>query len=297
MTRRHLMVAVVLVGCALPASAAAQGPRPCGPEVASDAKLVAPERVAYGRSSSATVENAFDDIDVAFAAAEEGAPLSSAYTGRFAPFHPFPVLFARGDGPAVLRATFPEFQPTQEYAPEYRCARVLQARVEPIAGDPPGLGRTVDYGTTLVLKLVGSGECADMRPGRITFKLRGGRSRRDLILRDVCGSWRVRSVPDFKARFSNDDDESYPLLELEPRERSVNTARRYTVTGFFRGRRLRTVRFRVRWEYSRRRRIDEAEDDFVNVCINDPDITIWKKNGRLYCVEPAYRAVHVRLLS
>jgi hypothetical protein len=295
-TPRHLVLAVVLASCAVPATAAAQGPRPCGPEVASEAKLAVPDRVAYGRSASAIVENAFHEIDVSFGPAEEGAPLSSAYTGRFAPYNPFPISFARGDGPAVLRATFAESQFSQQYAPDYRCVRTLEARVQPIDGVSPGIGRTVDYGTTLVLKLVGSGECVDMRPGRITLKVRGGRSRRDLVLRDICSSWRIRSVPDFKARFSNDDDESYPLLELEPRERSVNTARRYTVTAFFRGRRLRTVRFRVRWEYSPRRRIDEAEDDFVNVCINDPDITIWKKNGRLYCIEPAFRAVHVRLL-
>ena len=283
----------------LAAPAAAQQAPPCGPNTASVAELAAPAEVAFGREGLAFL-NESADFDVVFEPAAPGGTLSTAYTRRFPAQESynaeFPVSFRQGDGPARLRVTYEDTAYAPEYAPSYRCMRTHEAVIQPVEGRMPRVRRMAEYGESLEVWLSFFSPCALMRTGAYTLRVRGGRSRTDLRLRDACGGWRPRMVRDFSADFTAGDDEAHPSMTLTPRKRSENVTRGYSVTVHFRGRRLRTIRFRVRWSYKPRRRIDEAEDDFVNVCINDPDISIWKKNGRLYCVEPAHREARVTVL-
>jgi hypothetical protein len=63
----------------------------------------------------------------------------------------------------------------------------------------------------------------------------------------------------------------------------------YRLTIELAGRPVAQRRVRVRWRYHPPRTIWDHQDDFQNVCVNQTDefddpYTIWKRNGRYYCV-------------
>lgn len=113
-------------------------------------------------------------------------------------------------------------------------------------------------------------------------------------LRDPCGKWNELETwyygRGFKVNLRNRRSyEDRSTFEFTP-QGARNGEGTFTLASFLGETRSDLIRFCVTWRYTRGRHIDEAEDDFVNICINEGR-TIRKRHGRLYCTTPG-RARH-----
>lgn len=285
----------------------------CGPARPSSGRLIAPDRLAIGRVArfdvvSNSSERAFNLAGASVTvAAVDGKPLKGAYTDdhrRYA--SGWPLRFAPGDGPAQVTVVFPEGERDRIVKDQNGnvylmadCMRSVSRRITPVEGSTPQLGVPA-YDELRVRTYPGGDNCDVTKPGALTFRLRSHSLRRKFRLSDACGEWAGSGAGTYAGRgfrivLSDRDFTGAPALSVVPVERHRNARRSFVITSYFRGKRLRTVRFRIKWAFWRDEYIDEAEDDFVNYCINESR-PIYKRNGRLYCIRPGgtYTALHIR---
>lgn len=216
------------------------------------------------------------------------------------------ATFAAGDGPAILSAATEEVS----YGSAVPCEAVLSKTVTPVEPDRLTISNETvslyDYaytGLKASVEYPNACETTAYKPITVTLTARGER-RRSWTLSDPCGTWTGSQRPDRSISpqligwHDPDASEEYSRASVEIRPRLLRRNQRRTYRMVFTSgkQRLRTVRFRVVWSYSRSERIWEFTDDFVNYCINQGR-SIYSENGRLYCAVPAQRTGRLKVLT
>lgn len=240
--------------------------------------------------------------------------MTFAYFGPWAdkaldpPYREWPLRFGPGDEAGIAAVTYEE---EDRASFGVRCQRTFSQRVEPVArgnlptveydrgssdndedtGDPYNFFDPYNF-LDVALR---SGYCATAAVGTTTVTFSGAGETRRYRLSDPCGGWaKSRTARTFQVQLkpSGEEDASIRFIPLV---RPTGTAS-YTVTSEFDGRVLARQKFQVMWKLVRRRAIYEEEDAFQNICIND-NLTIFRKNGRYYCVDKGYSRRRIKLLG
>jgi hypothetical protein len=249
-------------------------------------------------------------IRVRFAPSRPGGKLTYAFgAGRDKEIAPlrWPLRFAQGDGPARVTVTYLE-----DFPYDGRCRRTFRRTVSPLAagvvpkihaqrwyvddadyspsGNDPYAHHELEAG-------IPRGRCEAMTLGKITATIRGGGESHSFALSDPCGAWNTASyrASDYKLAFTSGFGRD-ATLNLTPSVKYQKLKKEYTLTFRRAGKTLFAARFRVTWDGARERHIDQAEDDFVNICKNDHR-TVYKNNGRLYCLDPQHSYRWIKPLS
>lgn len=207
-------------------------------------------------------------------------------------------MFSPGDGPARVTAVQSLGTCQITYTAVVTPVAPLKPRIALDTKTSPGYAYTY-----LRLKTIG-GKCELAKLGAVTFRLTGGGESRTWTLRDVCGRWASspRSGKNLAFQMSDYEDDDFSadapnpaVLLIKPKSLRTNMRRTYRITASQDGQRLRTVRFRLVWRYTRGYKVWQDTDDFVNYCINNTR-TIYSQNGRLYCEYPPSQSGSLRLL-
>ncbi len=297
---RVVIAAVVAAVMAIAASPAAADV-PCAANSAPAYKFEKslPPKLGYGFTArfdldfNADYAGAYvgsDAIRVEVAAADPTRPISHPYAvsgaealggtdwddfaGRFT------LRLERGDGPAIVRATWQESSGYDYDATT--CTRTVTATVTPQQGEKLRPKVTVRSGGRVLFDFIGADRCRDSTDASQRVTVAGmGRTRR-LFARHFCSPWKPRKAD--AGRWLLDGRGGGPAI-FRPRLRRSGTAI-FSYKQLIGRRVAKRGRFRLTTVHRPRRRVWEGTDAFVNFCING-EYTIWSKGGRLFCWKPA----------
>jgi hypothetical protein len=260
-------------------------------------ELVAPARIAAGRVAVAQFEDAQDvwEQPEARVTIKRGSAsprkLNRASTYRWA-------YRARPGQKVLLQSTYTDDLNLGKRSTE--CRRYGAVTTRGIRGELPRIRidrlrdarwRRDDYaygGRSILRVRMNSRDCQTVaRHGKVTLRVTGAGRQRLIQMRDICGSWatkQARSVTGNLVGARAHEGRVLAYYRVRVRRSNYMQSYRYQLrigrTAVVRGSFVFQSKFRPGY------RVWEGSDKYWNYCINEPEVRIWSKGGRLYCWYP-----------